>query len=454
MKQHYLLLLILSTFILFLGCQKELSFDSGGTVSVGSLQSDAGGDCLPKTVNGNYVTGTVLNIANNYIDVQINVVTPGSYTIYTDTISGIYFRTSGVANTAGLTTVRLKGVGTPTTAAATNFTVHYGLTECVVPVTITATPGGGGGGAAAFTLDGSPATCMSFVLHGTYTQNSATVAATDKVDINVTVTTIGTYSVTTTATNGLSFSGSGTFTTTGPKVITLTAIGTPSASGTTNIPVTAGATSCSFPVVVIPAAASTNDYFPRTANSNWSYQFDDVSTDSILRKVITPTKTALGNAFNIFMITDDAASGFDSSGYYRKAGGDYYEFVDMGAFWGFDNSFWVEYVFLKDNVAAGVSWQSAAYTGVAGAQSLQFRLNYKVSQKDISVVVNGVTYTNVIVVDEKLDVNNMGTWVDVSDQVGYFKTYYARNIGMIKQESIDINNAVDGKMEMRRYQVQ
>src|SRR5215510_4845938 len=114
MKKRYLLLLFLSGLVLMNGCQKEYSFENGAGASEGTLQDDGSGDCLPKSVAGAYVAGTPLN-ATNYIEVQVDVTKAGNYTIYTDTVNGMYFRGVGVFSSTGLVTVQLKGYGSPTT---------------------------------------------------------------------------------------------------------------------------------------------------------------------------------------------------------------------------------------------------------------------------------------------------------------------------------------------------
>src|SRR5688572_21292967 len=96
MKKHILFLSLLSSILFITSCQKELSFENGGTPSEGTLQSDLTGECLPKTVEGIYEAGTPLVGTTNYIDVEVNVITPGSYTIYSDTLNGIFFRATGV----------------------------------------------------------------------------------------------------------------------------------------------------------------------------------------------------------------------------------------------------------------------------------------------------------------------------------------------------------------------
>ena len=70
MKRQIVYLLALGLLVI-IGCQKELSFEGANTPAQGSLQSDASGDCLPKTVNGTYEAGTALVPATNTISVVL-----------------------------------------------------------------------------------------------------------------------------------------------------------------------------------------------------------------------------------------------------------------------------------------------------------------------------------------------------------------------------------------------
>ncbi|MET0394710.1 MAG: hypothetical protein ABW019_16310, partial [Chitinophagaceae bacterium] len=257
MKKHSLILsLFVSLAALFTACQKDLSFETSGTPSAGTLQSETSGDCLPKTVAGVYEAATALDGNTNYIEVQVDVLQAGSYLIYTDTVNGIYFRGTGVFNTAGLNTVRLRGNGTPLAMGISNFVVKYGLSECSVSVPVL--PAGGASPAVYTLSSGTGGECMSAAVSGTFTEG-ALLGSSNTVTINVNVTTIGTYNVSTVATNGITFSGTGALLTTGAGTITLTASGTPTAAGTTNIPVTVGTSSCNFPVTVIGPASFSVD---------------------------------------------------------------------------------------------------------------------------------------------------------------------------------------------------
>ncbi len=556
-----LALLPLAALILFNACQKETSFEAGNNPSEGSLQADGSGDCLPKTVTGVYVQGDALSGANNQILVDIDVTKTGSYTVYTDTVNGVHFRVTGIFSGLGLTTVSLRGTGTPFSSGTFNFVVQYQGQICSVPITFlptgaggpatftfnsasgncanavvngsyaigqalnstntvdleinvtavgtynitttlngmtfmgsgvfpttgiqivtlngTGTPTSGGssvfpvtagastcnftvtiGSAGAGTLAGSPGACAPITVNGTYTVGAA-LAAGNTVEVQVDVTAVGTYAISTNTVAGFSFAGSGTFAATGNQTIILTGTGSPNAAGTQSFTVTFGSSTCTFTVDVVTAII---DYFPRTANSNWSYEWDDIPNDSLLR-VTNSMLTISGNPYNVFRITDDASAGFDSSGYYRKSGGNYIEFIDWKYMYGSDNSFWTDYIFLKDDQAQGHNWKSAAFAGNFTDPgpppvpfSLTLRLSYTIVQKDVPVSLTTstgtVNYQNVIVVEEKWEAEaTPGVWQDASSLVGYSRSYYARNIGLIKYEYFDETGTLDSQFELRRYQI-
>jgi hypothetical protein len=250
-RSLYLALTLLSVALIF-SCQKEVSFEAG-QVSKGSLQS-ASGDCLPKRVAGVYKAAQVLN-DSNYIEVTINVTQTGSYNIYTDTTNGYSFRATGTFTATGLATVRLKGNGKPLAAGDDDFNVFYDASNCAVTVTVL-DGGASSGGSALYTLQGSGSTCMNYSLgSGTYTVGTALTSA-NKVDIQVNVTTVGSWTISTATVDGFSYSGTGTFTTTGVQLITLLGSGTPSTAGAQTFTVTAGSASCTFPVTVTGGSSS------------------------------------------------------------------------------------------------------------------------------------------------------------------------------------------------------
>jgi hypothetical protein len=244
---------ILFVFILLSSCQKELTWDLNAE-SVGSLKYDVAStlqDCLPSSVVGDYTVDSLLpgNGGANYIQVQVDVTSTGIYTIYSDTLNGYWFRGTGTFGNTGLNSVRLYAYGTPTTAQTDQFVIHYGNSFCTLSVDVAQ---GTSVQNALYTFGGSGATCTGALLNGTYMQG-LTLTSNNTVTINLSVTTPGTYSITTNTINGVTFSGSGVLTT-GNTGVTLVASGTPTNAGPFNFLVTGtgNSSSCSFAVLFEP----------------------------------------------------------------------------------------------------------------------------------------------------------------------------------------------------------
>jgi hypothetical protein len=439
--------LMIFTSVFFIACQKEVSFEKGNVrVSVGSLAVDGTGNCLGAVVSGTYTKDTTLK-ATNYVDISVQVDTAGTYTISSDTVNGYSFKASGTFSATGTQAVRLAGAGKPLSAGTNIFTVTYNGTTCTFSVTVST----GTGGSAVFLVN-----CTGAVAAGTYEVGTPLTAA-NTITLNVNVTTIGTWSISTApAVNGITFSGSGTFATTGAQTIVLTGSGTPTAAGTFNFPVNAGTAPCSFSVV----CTAPPDYFPRTTFSNWSYQFNGDPMDSLLTKVIAPTLTAAGNTYRIFMSTDGTTGGTDSNAvgqyasYYRRSSADYFEWLDMGSYVGLDDPLWMEYTFLKDNQTVGSTWNSAQFTGPytdggGNTFNVTLRWEFSITGQNISTTVNGTTYTNVIRVKQELRQLVGTSWT----MAAYFDCFYARDKGLIKQDFYDNMNALLQETDVRRLVV-
>jgi len=102
-------------------------------------------------------------------------------------------------------------------------------------------------GTAVFSFYGSPDTCTYSIVTGSYKTGTALGNA-NKVTIGVDVTTVGTFNASTSAVNGIKFTGSGTFSATGFQTISLTGSGTPATPGFFSYAV--GSNGCSFPVTI------------------------------------------------------------------------------------------------------------------------------------------------------------------------------------------------------------
>lgn len=280
---------------LFYSCQKELSVEYGSAAR-GSLQSSAG-DCLPKTVGGAYTEAKGLN-DSNFIDVNVNVSSPGPYKIATDTLNGYAFVATGTFSNTGPSTVRLKGSGTPAGAGTDLFTVYFDSSFCNVEITVL--PAGSSGGPAVYTLGtGGACTPTPFTPSGNYVKDTV-LNATNFVTVNVNVTAVGTYSINTTTVNGYFFSATGTFSATGPQTVKLNGSGKPAAAGTDAFTVTGGASTCTFNITVTATA-------PASCNPNVQGTYTAGTATAATNKVtLTHTYAAAGS----FTVSTNTVNGY------------------------------------------------------------------------------------------------------------------------------------------------
>ena len=102
----------------------------------------------------------------------------------------------------------------------------------------------------------------------------------------------------------------------------------------------------------------------------------------------------------------------------------------------------MEYTFLKDNQTVGSTWTSAQFSGLitpdppATPFTPVLRWEFTILGQNVSQIVNGTTYTNVIKVKQELKQEIApGNWA----LAAYFDCYYARDKGLIKQDLF--NNA-------------
>ncbi len=109
---------------------------TGGGTSVGTLGATAG-TCAPVTNNGTYTQGILLNTTNT-VTVQVNVTTPGTYIISTNTVNGVSFSKSGTFTSTGINSIILVGAGTPLMSGLQTFTVSFGGNTCSFPITFAA----------------------------------------------------------------------------------------------------------------------------------------------------------------------------------------------------------------------------------------------------------------------------------------------------------------------------
>ena len=159
-----------------------------------------------------------------------------------------------------------------------------------------------------------------------------------------------------------------------------------------------------------------------------------------MSKVIPQTYTTGGNTYNIIMYAYDAAQPFDTLGYYRRSGANYFEWGDM-SYGILDIPVRGEFIFLKDDQTVNTKWNSTQFSGTAtdpnsgSSFSATLRWEFTIVQKDASVTVNGTPYANTIQVKQELQVQNGAIWVPAY----FYQNYFARDKGLIKQQVYDMS---------------
>src|SRR5690349_16737000 len=113
-------------FFIIASCQRTISWDF---TAKGTLK-DNEGICFPSSVSGTFFNGITPGSDTAFIEVKVNVFSPGSYIISTDLQNGLRFFDSGSFNNTGINLIKLKPVGRPISPGTTNFTIHFDTSAC------------------------------------------------------------------------------------------------------------------------------------------------------------------------------------------------------------------------------------------------------------------------------------------------------------------------------------
>lgn len=285
-------------------------------------------------------------------------------------------------------------------------------------------------GTAKYKLIGAGSTCTGAVVSGIYQAGTALVAS-DSVQLQINVDTIGTYTISTNTTNGFLFSATGSFTQKGAQTITLIGSGTPvgAANITFTPPVGVG---CSFVVTVTATetVATSGDYYPTTTNSTWKLVNPKDSTNYIVETVLSTNSTFSTNSYRNIATYDRSSR---DTGYIRKNIPNYYQYSIIDG-----TSIYAEQIIIKDNVPVGTTWQyqyPITQSGVSG--TLTF--SYLILEKNVPATVGTFSFPNVIKVRGTVTIAAAGAVLPYKRQ---FDQWYALNVGPVKFSEVDFNGSV------------
>lgn len=433
------ILLILLVAILFTACQKELTDPGANNNTIGTSNGTAkytllggSGNCSGAVISGNYKKGAVLNSSNTMV-LKVNVDSIGTYSIATANINGVIFSSSATFTTTGAQTITLTGSGTP--VAAGTFAFIPGTNGCSFAITFA---NGTTNGIAQYTLNGAPDSCTTPIVNGYYFVGVA-LNATDTVIIKATVTTPGSYTITSNAVNGIIFSATGTFATIGQHTVTLKGSGKAVAAGPFSF--TPGTNGCKFAIGFIMPPVSFDckecSYLPFCVGSKYEYSdtvytpnFTDTgfTSQSSVRKAdyLTSVDTIInGRVFKKIGLNDGISTNYSYINCFN--GETTVTAYNIQSTTSGNVITAINTIELKANAGEGTRWKD---TSIINSVNYLYSTR-TIVKKGISRTLQGVTYNDVILVR----VDESALFVDppaglVSE--GYAEYYIAKGIGLIE----------------------
>jgi hypothetical protein len=114
------------------GCQRTIYWDLGAK---GTLKDETGA-CFPSSLSGTFYSGIIPGSDTAFIEVKVNVFSPGTYTVSTDLQNGLQFIDSGYFSTTGIHSVKLKPFGKAISPEPTNFTIRFDTSACAFTLNV------------------------------------------------------------------------------------------------------------------------------------------------------------------------------------------------------------------------------------------------------------------------------------------------------------------------------
>ncbi len=293
-------------------------------------------------------------------------------------------------------------------------------------------PDGGtdGQGTSAGSLLGAGGACANFVVFGAY-GIGLPADTSNYVRVSLNITTPGTFIVSSDTLNGVYFAGSGSTATTGTVTVDLKANGTPAQTGVFAYNVLWKGSNCSFQVNVFTVEPiGTGDYFPLTANSNWTYRNNNPTASDTSRQLSTGKQGVLppGTTYNLF--TTDYGIGVLDSSFYRRAANDYRELADVDVIGVSSGALIEDFIFLKDNQPVGTKWETSLLEGPAasGTGTVKTKRTFEIIEKGTKAAVFQKVYQQVIKIRvQQLVQSGTGSFTTAVT----YETWFAKGVGLI-----------------------
>ncbi|HEY5464779.1 MAG TPA: hypothetical protein VIJ95_16060 [Hanamia sp.] len=185
--------------------------------------------------------------------------------------------------------------------------------------------------------------------------------------------------------------------------------------------------SCSKKDATPTTPPTTNSYINTNAGSSWTYHEIDSSSatpnSSDYTITSTTSDTAIGSRnYHVYSYS------YGGSEYLYFSGNDYYQF-DSVPVSGAGN---VERLYLEDNASVEATWNQTFNLTVPNVPiPVPLTVTNKIVEKGITLVVNNITYNNVIHVSTSLSSSLIASGLTSS-----IDSYYAPNYGLIENSTL------------------
>lgn len=187
---------------------------------------------------------------------------------------------------------------------------------------------------------------------------------------------------------------------------------------------------CTKLEITLSGTGTSNDYFPTTAGSNWSYLNENSTPDDTMYTVCTgQTGTINGSPFTYNLFVNDYGSSGKDSSFYRKTIPFYYSYSPAYS----DSTSSIaayETTMLVDNIAAGTNFASsgivsATLNGTSGTISL----SSVIVSTGTTETVAGITYTSNVIKVKTTYAFKVGS---TSTNISVVEQWFAKGVGLIK----------------------
>lgn len=292
--------------------------------------------------------------------------------------------------------------------------------------------GSGLGGSASGSLKDSVGNCMGIVIKGTYAVDTVLVDS-NYVTVTATISSAGKYKIYTDTVNGFWFRDSAYVLIAGTQTFKLKGYGKPILPIASNFTVFFNTSYCLFSITPTGTGgtsggggngvtAPSGDYFPISANSNWTY--DNTQLTDTVKYTCTNSniiRTAIGQTYRLFL------NNKNDSLLYRKDSlqGNYYRY---GSF--FDSSTVFEYKFLDDKLPLNSFWETQEFQTISLGVTYTVKVRFTIDAKNASFSINGNNIDSVFKIrQEVLQKQTGGLFLILSAYTQY--NYFAKKIGLV-----------------------